>query len=676
MPFEVPKSIKPPNLKTESVKDWMNGVVDELDDGRTPINGLRSATNMTLEQDGVLRPRPSLKLFGPQPEGEILGELFQFRSITGLTTTNKIICMQKVTRSMVEVGRIFVAEPEDIAWTEITTEDYSITAKAHYLQLDKKVIILNGEDEISYLDITDDTITSYTTITDPGAPTLTPTGLTGSSFNIYYMITANSKVGETAGTQQVQAISKSRDLWDGTTENIKVTWSTVTGVQGWNLYCSVTADGDGTPKWGLLASNLSADTLEFTDTGTVGTGALNYYKTPPDVNSTAGPKASRGEVINGRLWLTGDKNNPYYIWYGGDFAHELDFTPANGGGFVQVGSGTREIPSRVFNFRTGPGDPIIKALTKGVNGQGKRYSIASNTLTYSGTPIVYWAATEDYGFSGTDSPDGLILYGNNAYYPSRDGFKTIGTKPQLQNLLSIDGISDTILSSLDFLNSEAMDGVVGVGFENRLYWALPVGADYNNEIWVNDLGRNGAWMKPWSVRADWLTLIADNQGKSHLVVVQDDQIFEFDRKVATSDNGEPFITAGTSGFNQFSESGQEWARLIKVIITVLRPKGKIDFAIDGFTNKGVVERLGTKTLELNASSTSAGWSEAGWSDFGWSDFSYTADITPNASKEVVVKINKDVQFWAYSWSSQQAGVDYAISRIVPVFVTVGIKNLK
>lgn len=784
--FEIKDKPKPPKIKASQIDNWLNGVVTAVDDGRTPVEGLRSTVNTILDEDGVIKQRPSLKLWGPQPTGEILGELFQYRSLSGLSTTNRLISMQKITRNEIQtlsitgaptggtftitydgqttgnldfdstaaevetalealsnidavtctggplpaddvyvefagtlaetdvalmtttdsltggstpatdivetkkggdsVGRIFKALPEDSSWTVVTsptTDDYDGTAKAHFNQLDRKVLILNSENELSYYDIVDDEIIKFTALANPSAPTLdTNTGLdSNTDFNVYYAVTANSTVGETTGTKLKVQVDSPRDLWDEETESIKIAWTTVTGVVSWNVYCAVTADGDENPTWGLIASNISADTLEFTDTGVNGTGAINFFRPLPTQNSTAGPKATRCEVINGRLWLTGDKNNPYYIWYGGDFGHELDFTPANGGGFAQVGSGSRELPVKVWNFRTGPGEPIIKALTRGLNGQGKRYSLSASTISYGGTSIVYWSAQEDYGYSGTDSPDALIIYGNNAYYPSRDGFKTVGTKPQLQNLLSIDGITDTILPDLDFLNQDAMEDAVGVGFENRLYFALPVGSDSNNQIWVIDLQRKGAWMKPWVISADWMAVVADNSGKSHLLVVDGSSVYKFDENIKTSDNGEAFVTGGTSGFNRFSESGQEWARLIKVIITVLRPKGRINFQIDGFTNKGRVERLGTGELNESSESTSAGWSEAGWDGFiaagdtGWSNFYYTADISPSAQKEVTIKINKDVQYWAYSWNTQEAGVNYGISRIVPATVDVGIKNL-
>lgn len=780
MAFTPPKNIKPPKIKTKTTNDWQNGVVSAFDDGRTPVGGLRSTQNTMLEQDGVIRPRFSLNVYGPQPEGEVLGELYQFRTLSGLQPTNRLITVQKITRNEIQsletsgtptggtftitysgqttsaiaynasaatiqtalealsnissgdvectggalpdtvyiefkgnlaqtdvdalttadsltggtspatavaevkkggdsVGRVFVALPEDTSWTEVTsptTSDYHATARAHFSQLDNKVIITNGEDNISYYDTADESIVSFTALSDPSAPTLDTNNVTGSSYNVYYAVTANSSVGETSGAQLKVPVAKPRELWaDDGTENIIIDWTTVEGVKSWNIYCAVTADADDNPKWGLLATGISADTLTFTDTGNEGIGTPNFYKEMPSVNSTAGPKATRTEIINGRVWMTGDKSNPYYLWYGGDYEYELDFTPANGGGFVNIGSGTREIPVKVWNFRTGPGEPMIKCLTSGVNGTGKRYSISSSTFSIGSTQFVSWLAQEDYGFSGTDSPDALIVYGNNTYYVSRDGIKTIGTKPQLQNLLSIDGVSDSIIDDLDFLNQDAMDGAVGVGFENRLYFALPVGSDSNNQIWSLDLQRKGAWMKPWGVEADWMALIADNNGKTHFVVVQGSTIYEFNRASKTSDDGTAFITSGNSGHQLVDESGQEWARLIKVIITVLRPKGKINFTVSGFTSKGILETLGEESIDESSTSTNAGWGESAWGTFAWGTPNAVPNITSVASKEVVIKVNKDIQYWTFSWNSTEANVDYAIARVVPVFVPIGIKNI-
>jgi len=775
----IPRAVKPPKISTKPANNWMAGVVSLLDDGRTPITGLTQASNCILQQDGVIRPRPSLQTFGPTPAGTILGEYFEYRSVSGLTTTNHLITMQKVLQNEVQtltitgtptggtfkltfggqqtgtiaynatastvqtalralstigstgvtctggplpgsavaitftgtlagtdvalltsadtltggsspashlaetkkggyVGHIHYALPEDSSWTEITAQDYSNSANAHFVQHDQKVLIMNGSETLSYFDINTQTITSFNALSNATAPTATPTGLTGSNFTVSYAVTANSTVGETSGVAVDQAVLTDRDLWDPATQKIVLNWTPVTGAVSQNIYASITADGSGNRVWGLLASGLGASVSTFTDLGgaTGGIGPINTFRSLPTQNSTAGPTATRGEVINGQLFLTGDVNNPYYIWHDGGSGFELDFTVANGGGFMVLGSGSREIPVKIWNFRSGPGVPQIKALTKGLNGSGKRYTISSTTITYGGQTALIWTPQEDYGFSGTDSPDALIVYGNSTYYPSRDGFRVVGTKPQLQNLLDNDTFSQTILPDLAMLNNEAMDGAVGVAFEERLYFALPVGESFNNEIWVNDLARKGAWMKPWSITSTWLCVIADNDGYSHLVVVNGSSVYELSYSSFTADNGVSFPTSGSTGLNFFSEDKQEWGRLIKIVVTILRPQGHMDFTVEGYTNKQEIETLGTASLIAGSSASGFGWGEAGWSDFGWSDFDYTTSVTALVSKDVAIKINRDCKYWSLSWSSSQANTDYSISELTPQFINIGIKNLK
>lgn len=595
-------------------------------------------------------------------------------SLTGGTTP--VITIAETTKGGT-FGHVYIAQPEDSEWT-LVDGDYDGTAKAHFSQLDDKVLITNGVDTFSYLSIATSAITTFDTLTDPGAPTTATvsTDLTGTAYTVYYAVTANSKVGETTGTAITCTVKYTRDQWgtDGA-KSVTIAWDTVDNVQFWNVYCATTADGDNNPVWGLLATGIAADTLTYEDFGQTSTGTPNTQTPLPQANSTAGPKATRSEVINGRIWLTGDASNPYYVWYGGDYGYEFDFTWANGGGFIPIGHGSIEVPIRVWNFRSGQGDPQIKCLTRGLNGSGKRYTISPTTITLGSFSITVWGATEDYGSAGTDSPDGLINYNNSTYYPSRDGFKDTGTKPQLQNLLSTDDVSQTILPDLSTISNDYMDGCVGMAFEGKLYWALPVGSTNNNQIWVLDLDRNGAWMKPWSIKADWITLVADNNGITHTIVVQGSTIYELSYNTLTSDDGTPVITAGATGQIRFSDDGQDWARVIKVVITVLRPQGRINFTVNGFTSANKLVTVGTGSVDASASSPTLGWGEAGWSGFGWSGFDTVPQIIANASQDVSIRVNKDLQYFTLNWSSTEAGVDYAISNLVGIYVDVGIKNL-
>jgi len=665
-----PQAVKPPKIERVSIKDWMKGTVTAFDDGRTPVGGLRDTGNMIIEQNGTVRPRPSLVQYGPQPTGTILGEIGEFRVTTAGVTTNWLITLQNVAG----VTQVYTARGEDLTWTARTGKTFDNSAPARFVQLDNKVLIMNGVDNLSYFKTSTNTVIPFTALSTPSAPALdTNTGLSGSSFKVYYAITANSTVGQTSGSAVLTVnVSTDRDLWNPSTQSIKINWAAVTNAQSYNVYMGVSADGSGQPQMYLIAGGLDSTTLNFTDDGSL---AQDVSQPLPTDNSTAGPKVTRGAVINGRVWLVGDVDHPYYVWRGGDYGYELDFSPANGGGFTPVGSGTKELPNSVKGFRNAKGEDMVMVLSQGTNGSGKRSYLSPTTLTYGSSTFIVWQVTES-GQDGTDSPDGVIIYQNAAWYPSRDGFKTTGTKPQLQNVLSTDRITNTIQDGLANLNTSAMYKSVGLAYEGRLYWALPVSSSSNNQIWVLDLDREGAWMKPWNVAADWMMLYNDNNGRTHFLVLVNNAICEFTYSANTTDNGSAFYTSATSGQNKFSEDGREWGRLIQLIFVLLRPQGGVDFTVSGKSEDGIVSFTANETFATSA--TRAGWSEpgAGWSRLrGWSEIVTVPTSFNPASEEVIVEVDEDLQWFQYQWGSTQAGVDYSVSDVIAEYVNVGIKDL-
>jgi hypothetical protein len=371
------------------------------------------------------------------------------------------------------------------------------------------------------------------------------------------------------------------------------------------------------------------------------------------------------------------------VWWGGDYGFELDFTPVNGGGNQPIGDGTKDLPIAIKSFRDGKGNPQITVLCQGTNGNGKRFIMTPDQVTVGTTIINFYDVTEDSGSDGTESPDGVIAYGTNLHYPSRDGFKTTGTQPNLQNVLSTKRTSNTIQPDLKRLNSTAMDGCVGLGFEGRLYWALPVGsgATSNNEVWVLDLDRKGAWMKPWSVSADWMTLYNDNTGSTHFLVLSNNKVYEFSYSVLTADDGVPFTTEGASGQIYFSDDKRIWVHLLKVIIVVLQPQGVMSFLISGKTEDDPIVALGdTATFEPDSQTTVAGWGESnkytvGWGSFDWSQVGEVPANFNDATQEVSIEIGEEVQWASYAWNTSGVGVDYNISDVIFEYVEVGLKDL-
>lgn len=681
MPMPVPKATESPTIKRISVKAWEKGTVSALDDGRTPKDGLRSSGNVILEQDSIIRPRGSLVSYGPQPASgwTIKGEVYEFSRIESGARVNYMVCMQ----SNGTVAHPYYAKGEDSAWTEAqdstpASVDYDPDATAHFKQVADKLLVMNGTDTLSYIDTDTFEITVYTALTDPASA---PTGAlstslgTGTSFKIYFAYTANSTVGETDTSPVVtKSISKDLTVWDdGTSDYIDVSWTAVSGAQSYNLYMGTAADGAGQPTLYAVATGLDASvtSLRF-----VSSMSQDPYRPAPSSNSTAGPKATRAEVINGRPFLVGDTDNPYYVWRGGDFGYELDFSPSNGGGYTPIGQGTKDIPNVIRSYRDGQGNQRTMVLAGGTNGNGKRYFLTPQEVTYGTRTFVVWKAAEDYGQDGTDSPDGTIIYGNDVHYPSRGGFKTTGTLPQIQNVLSTNRTSNTIQTDISTINTAYADKIVGLAFEGRLYWSLPIGATRNNQIWVFDLDRGGAWMKPWNIACDYMWLYNDNSGRTHFCMLVDNGIFELTNSAKTIDNGVKFSTSFNSGQIGFSEDTREWGRLIQIIFKILRPQGRINFSASVKTEDGILPF--TSTEVFGADSTQVGIDEALAIDsmLRAIDSIYGVPTSENqAVAEHILEIDEDAQWYQYSVSTNEAGVDYAFSDVISEYVPIGIKDL-
>lgn len=677
MPLPAQK-IAQPKIVRQSYKDWLKGVVTAFDDGRTPTDGLRTSGNVILDQDGTIRPRPSLVRYGSTLPGTLLGELFEFTKDLAAGTQNWTIAMFNVSGTT----RPYIQKDGE-AWQATVGKTYDNAALAHYVEIDEKVIIMNGSDNLSFLDVTtvsvSNSIISFTSLNPPTSPVATKTGLSGTTLTYYYRVTANSTFGETVETAAATVqVNIPREQWDSTSNYVSVTWtasSNATVTTTYNVYVGVASGQEFLVVSGLNGTSYKDD----------GSAAQDVTRVAPAFDNTSGPATLRGTVINGQLFMTGDKNHPRYIWYGGTGQAVLDFSPLNGGGYVEIGRGTKQVPVRVMPFRAHDGTPVVTVLCQSTNGTGKRYTMQSSSLTVGSTTIDFFDVQEDNGQSGTDSPDGVILYNDSLWYPSRDGFKTTGTKPQLQNILSTDTVSETIINDVTDLNTAYIGKCVGIGWQQKLYWALPNGTTGNNEIWILDLQRGGAWMKPWNIAADWLVLYNDNSGTTHFLVLVNNVIYELTYAAATTDDGVAFPTNITSGILKFSDDGMEWHKVITLTFMLLRPQGIINITVTGKTEDSELQSLGTASV--TPISTVAGWGEASWSGspdlvppqtpsiFGWSNFSVVPTVIGTALYQVDIDIDEELNYFSWEIDTNTAGVDYQLSDVICQSVDIGVIDL-
>ena len=660
-----PKSQKPPKIQTMNSHAWTKGYNSHTDPTRSDPKALATADNVLLEQDGVVRPWPSLIEYGEQPTGAILGP-DEFTRLNGSTPETYLIMM------MVDsgVGKIYVSK-DGGAWTLCTGKTYDSGAKARFVQGAGKVLIMNGVDNLSYLDTTTLDIEVFSALTTPGAPSASPTGLTGSTVTYRYRVSALNDVGETAASTAVTVtVGTDRDAWDPATQYVTLTWSAVSGATGYAVYLGLSAGKE------TLITTLPDTSLSYKDTGVAPQVATRLA---PAGNSTEGPITKSGANVAGQIVMIGDKDDPYRAWFGGSGEDALDFSPFNGGGWIDISLGGKDIPVRVVSFRDGKGTPMATILMKGTNGSGKLVHLTLETQSLADVIISYMAAYEANGQDGTDAPDGVVVYKDSLWYPSADGFKTTGTKPQIQNILSTNNISDSIESDVAKLNRTSMDSASGVAYEGRIYWALPVGTSTNNQIWTLDLARGGQWMLPRRANADQLLLYGDNDGNTHFLAVVGNKILEFTRSVATTDDGTGFPTKVGSGYIKADESGLEWFYIIDVTFVLINPQGVINLDIRGKTEDSAIAQVGAKTFTRNTQYT--GWGEltsgatSGWgvplsAESSWGEI-VTVPSTYGSSRVVrTVEIGEVLNYMQWEISSL-GGADYALSDVIIRYVNVG-----
>lgn len=630
---------------SKTLDGFSRGYLSYLDAHRAPQDSLLDMTNMDLSQNGVPRPRPSLVRYGSNAIGIIRGIRPFTKALQGMSKPEQWeISMQNIDG----VGTICIRK-DGSPWQQIGG-NYDPNAWTTFAPINHRVYISNGVNKMSYYDIKTGAIVFYNSIATPSGVTLSQAGLAGTIVTYRYRVSANNNVGETAASSaQTIAVSDYRNAWNPTTQSVTITWPAVPGATSYNIYVGTAAGNE------QYLGNTTQ--LTFKDNNKA---QPNPFKIAPEGNSTEGPVLSTLIGSGGQLYGVGDKDNMYRFWYSGSGEKSGDFSPYNGGGWVDVNLGGDSVPVAIKAFRTGQGVSAITILTKGAAGRGELYHQSFETQMLGDTAITYPVIVPANGQTGTYSSMCVVEADNSLIYPTGTAIKTTGTKAQMVNILVTKNLTDTIAPDVARWNLEAMDGAVGLEYENRVYMALPVGADHNNEIWIHDISRGGAWILRWTVRAEYMWLYEDSSGRTHFCVLQDNKVLEFTRSVATSDDGVPFRTRIASYTQTFDESGLQMAAIEMMRFLFLRPKGKIQINLYGLGEDGeAISTIAGDTFIPEVVFT--GFDAVGWDTMKWDEALKAIQSYGKAFVPRPIEVDEVVCQLGFEIITEDAGCDYALN---------------
>lgn len=622
------------------------GYISTYPDSRRPIDSLSDCTNIEITLDNTPRPRPPLVRYGTQPAYPVIGRgNFRWNGQRGMLF-------------MLNVGGVGkIATQYDGGTYTILGGSYDVTAKwAMFCQSNGRVYVYNGVNNLSYIQLSSMTILSYTSLATPVIASVTKTGLVGTTYTQYVRISANNAVGESiasiAGSIQ---IGKVRDSFapntTGTpTDAITTTWGAVTGATSYTYYT-----GD-TPN--TLEELTTVTGTSYTDDGSL---ATNFSKLAPEGDSTAGAifRWMYNDTKNSQVFGVDLLNNMFYSAPGTG-----DFSAYNGGGYVGIDVNGDTVLNYVDGFRTGKGDPVITVSSRGSAGRGKFNHVTFESLTIGDQILYYPNVFEANGQAGTYAPRATIKERDSLWYYNGQTFKTTGTSQNVVNILTTSSIGQVIEGDLPKINLGALDGAVGLAYQDRLYFALPVGSDQNSEIWYLDLARKNLWVLRWPVAAKDMWLYEDSAGNTHFCVLVNNVILEFTRAGATTtqDDGVAFRTRLAFSSLVWDEDGITMAIIKNQYIKLLQPKGHIVANAYGLSKKGLTDSVGSDDYSVDVTFTGIGqWDYSGLYRYG----DDPGSIDSFGKSLAVLKIKPKGLLNQLDWEiiTEDSGCDYFLSAV-------------
>ena len=622
--------------------------ISTIDNSRRPLDSLSDMTNMEVVQDSVLRPRPPLVRYGTQPSLTVIGR-----------ATVRYGGSRSIFWAMNDSGTGKIYKQTDGGTYSLIGGTYDVDSWTQGVQSKAKLYLYNDTDNLSYIDLTDDSVNVYTSLTTPTAPTVVMSGATGAGYSYYYRITANNDVGESiASTAGTDTTNKTRDSWIENTDYMTITWSAVTNAVSYTVYA-----GDSEANCFEL---YTVTGTTFTDYGTL---ALNTFKLAPEGNSTEGAIFTHmySDTKNSQLFGVTADNYLYYSAPGTG-----DFSPYNGGGYVGIDVDGDTQLNYVTGFRDGKGTPVITVSARGSAGNGKIYHVAFDSLTIGDQIIVYPNVYESNGHSGTYAPRATLKDGDSIYYPTGLDFKTTGTSQNVVNILTTKRIDQVIEPDTARISLENLHKAVGVASNGRLFFALPVSSTENSEIWYLDRARNNLWVLRWQVPAKDLWLYEDNSGVTHFCALVGNKVREFTRAGATTHQDDDVAWRSRVAFESmvWDEDGITLGSIRNQYFKFLFPKGLIQVNATGLTRKGVQTSAGSDTFSVTTSKT------------GWGEFLYGTDTLANpdavheygeeagtintyGTSATVLRIKPKGLLNQLSWEviGDTAGTDYILSAV-------------
>ena len=644
---------------------WKPGVISLVAEDRLPIGAVIQAQNMMQTQDGVWGTRWGSRNYGATYTGPITG----FVSFTYNGTNYYAIIDNGAFKYASDGG----------AWTTISGHTWNTTVWTNMLQYDNKILIANGVDAFSYIDLTSFTYVGYTHVAAPGAITTTlGSSLAAGSYSLYYYVTAVTANGETLPSAVATAnVNTDRNMWYNPNVTqvasnnyyVDLSWTALVATQviGYNIYLS---DGVSGVAYYLdsVIQPATGTTVAYRD---FGYAAINDFIQLPTTDTTTAPSFSWMAISDNRLFALGDPSHPWRLYFASATPPYLEgFSPYVGGGWVDIMLGGAQQPKYVGQFRDGKGDPMTTILMEEPSGYGSTWHCQITTSTIGNTVLAVPTLLQSMGTFGTGAPRSVVQTEQNVYFHSGGpaGIYSTGSIPTLFNVLATNEISVLIRPDLRAIPLASAGNICSIEFDRKLWFSVPYGASQNNRIMIWDLEKQNWNPYAFDFGVSQFIRYTDNSGDLHLLAIptsptDGNYIIELS-STYTDDNGTAFQCHLQTGLIHVTSDHVQFAHVTYLFYEFGTPEGAITLGFSGTPKNLPLSQLAAYTLLMGNATTTVG---IGSYEFSAVPFSYDTPAPASVSQLSVKKrilINKLLNNWEADVSSRAIGTSWTLNQVI------------
>lgn len=641
MPMSVSKGQRNSPKKDELVSGFLGGLNSFQDETLIKDSELSEAKNILLDVDGI-QPRPGSTHYGSSSDSTVLGGTPFYKS----DGTRELLRMSG--------GRLkkYVAGVP----TDVDSDSFSTSADTNFVQARDRIYIFNGVENLSYYD--GSSITTYSALTTPSAPSVSAQGTTGST-PYSYRISAFNSVGETLASTATSITNGTSSL--SISNYNRITISAVTGATGYNI-------------WGRKATGLGHTYLDtvYTTAAYKDNGSRDPSTTllPPEGNTTQGIKCTMAEFAISRIFAAGDPSQPSRLYYGGVGTNIGNFSGSlEGGGYVDVFRNDGAIIRAIKPFQGG----VIVWKDNAI------YKFSFTTVTIDGSTVAVPQLEEITRSFGGISYRGVMAVENDIVFPAKkDGrlaFYSLGNQENYAGtVLRTNELSIKIAERLEDVNVSRLPNSAAFYFDNIYGCAVTKsGSSVNDRVWCLDT-RFGAWVYWEGIHPRFFTTFQDSNGNVSLMYGNESngymsKLFQEDR----NDNGAAIdVQFATKSFNQ-----KQFNKIKKYFNPTFQFKevnqsGELSGEI---YLDGAILQSGFSVNQQSSGGAGIGVSFPGFTLMGEADGGQASSVGISADIIVEVKTVKKGRSIKYNFRSSSANLFYKFLSLVHTYEVLENKRL-